>query len=247
MRRQVVVLLLLLPALAASTCACGNGAAPPAPTPSLQATPTAVVRPSPTPSPPLTFDISGETFYEDPVGSERFLFEVRNTNDCATERVRATVSLRDAEGQLVASQTGYARLDRLHPGESAPVLVVFSLSSPDFASHEITIEAHRADYLEELLHGGLQVTEETTRVGEWVPYEVLGQVHNATDVDAESVTLVVACYDAQGRVVAINTGRPAQRAIGAGESSDFMVTVGAVAGEVTTCSTQVEGLMSSGD
>jgi hypothetical protein len=246
MRRQVVVLLFLL--LGASACGCGgDGETYSAPTPSRQPTPTVFVRPSPTPTPPLTFDTYGETFHEDPVGSQRFLFEVRNTNDFATERVWATVNLRDAEGQLVASQSGYARLDRLDPGQSAPVLVVFFLSSPDFASYEISIEAHKADYLQELLHGDLRVTEETTRVGEWVPYEVLGQVHNATEVDAESVTLLVTCYDVQGRVVAVNTGRPAKRTIGAGESSDFMVTVGAVAGEVATCSTQVEGLIASAD
>lgn len=243
MHRQVVVLLLLL--LGVSTCACGNGETSPPPTPSEPATPTVVVRPSPTPTPRLTFDTYGVNFYEDSVGSERFLFQVRNTNDFATERVSAQVSLRDGEGQLVASRTGYARLDRLGPAESAPVMVVFFLSSPDFASYEIIVDAQRADYLQELLHEGLQVTEESTRVGEWVPYEVLGQVHNAANVDAESVTLVVTCYDAEGRVVALSTGRPTERAIGARESSDFMVTVGAVADEVATCSTQVEGLIAS--
>lgn len=243
MGRQAVVLLLF----AISICACSGGETAPARTPASQATPAVVARPSPTPTAPLTFDTSSENSYEDPVGSKRFLFEVWNTNDFVTERVRATVNLRDTQGQLVASETGYAKLDQLGPGESAPVLVVFFLSAPDFASYEISVDARRADYLDELLHGGLQVTEESTRVGEWVPYEVLGQVHNTTDVDAESVTLIVTCYDAQGRVVAVNTGRPAERAIGAGESSDFMVTVGSVAREVATCSTRVEGLIASAD
>jgi hypothetical protein len=247
MSRKAAVLLLPLLLLGASASACGNGGVTPAPTPSRQASPTVVVRPSPTPTPPLTFETSGETSYQDPVGSQRFLFEVRNTNDFATERVTATVKLRDAEGHPIASQTGYAKLDRLDPGQSAPVLVVFFLSAPHFATYEISVDAHRANYLDELLHGGLQVTEETTRVGEWVPYEVLGQIHNAADVDAESVTLIVTCYDAQGRVVAVNTGRPEERAIGAGQSSDFLVTVGSVAGEVATCFTQVEGLSASAD
>jgi hypothetical protein len=126
-------------------------------------------------------------------------------------------------------------------------MVVFFLSSPDFASYEINFEAQQADYLPELLHGGLQINEETTRVGEWVPYEVLGQVSNVADVDAESVTLTVTCYDPQGKVVAISTGRPEEREIAAGESSEFLVTVGTTAGKVASCTVQAEGLIAVSD
>lgn len=242
--RRTVLPLLLLGAL---ICACGNGQSAPGATPSREPTPNLVARPSPTPNPLLTFETFGETAYQDSVGSTRFLFEVRNTNEFATERVRATVNLRDAEGLLLASQAAYARLDLLDPGGSAPVLAVFFLSSPDFASYEISIDAHKADYFLELLHGDLEIAEEVTRVGEWVPYEVLGQVRNVTDIDAESVTLVVTCHDADGRIVAVGTGRPENRCIGAGESSEFLVTVGNVAGDVEACSVRVEGLIASDD
>jgi hypothetical protein len=204
-----------------------------------------MAKPSPTPTPLLTFETSGETVYLDSVGSTRFLFEIRNTNQAATERVWARVDLYDAEGLLMASQTAYARLDTLEPDGSAPVLVVFFLSSPDFASYEISVGAHEADYLPELVHSGLELAEEQTRVGEWVPYEVLGEVRNDTDVDAESVTLVVSCHDAEERVVAVGTGRPESRDIGAGQSSQFLVTVGHVAGEVENCTVQVEALISA--
>jgi len=242
--RLTVVPLLALGAL---LCACGDGQSAPEAIPFREPTPTLVARPSPTPTPLLTFETSAESVHQDSVGSTRFLFEVRNTSQIATERVGATINLHDAEGQLLASQTAYARLDILEPGGSAPVLVVFFLSSLDFASYEISIEAHQADYLPELVHGGLEIAEEQTRVGEWVPYEVLGEVRNDTDIDAESVTLVVSCRDAEGRIVAVGTGRPESRYVGAGESSEFLVTVGHVAGDVETCTVQVEGLISVGD
>ncbi len=245
MSERLTVLPLLV--LGALVCACGGGQVAPEAIPSREPTPTLVARPSPTPTPLLTFETSGETVYQDSVGSTRFLFEVRNTNEIPTERVWATVKLRDAEGQLLVSQTGYARLDILEPGASAPVLVVFFLSSPDFASYEINVGAHEADYLPELVQGHLEIADLQTRVGEWVPYEVLGEVHNDTDTDAESVTLVVSCRDGDGRTVAIATGRPESRYVGAGESSEFLVTVGHVAGDVETCSVQVEGLISVDD
>jgi hypothetical protein len=235
-----VLSLLLLGVL---ICACGNGEIAPGATPSTQPTPTLVARRSSTPTPVLTFETFRETAYQDSVGSTRFLFEVRNSNDFATERVQATVKLRDAEGSLLASETGYAKLDLLEPGGLAPVLVVFFLSSPDFASYEINIDAHRADYLLELLHGDLEIAEEVTRVGEWVPYEVLGQVRNTADIDADSVTLVVSCHGADGRIVAVGTGRPESRYVAAGESSEFLVTVGDVAGDVDSCTVRVEGLI----
>jgi hypothetical protein len=243
--RRAVLLSLLL--LGGSICACGEGATAPEPTPASHATPTLVARPSPTPTPLLAFETRGENFYEDPVGSLRFLFEVQNNNNLATERLWATVRLVDADSQVVASESGYVRMDLLEPGRSAPAMVVFFLSSPDFASYEINIEAREADYLPQLLHEGLQIAEETTRVGEWVPYEVLGRVENTADVDAECVTLTVTCYDPQGRVVAVGTGRPQERQIKARESSEFLVTVGTTAGEVSACTVQVEGLTATDD
>jgi hypothetical protein len=245
MSRRLTVLFLLVPG--ALVCACGGRQSAPEAIPSREPTPTLVATPSPTATPLLTFETSGETVYQDSVGSTRFLFEVRNTNEIPTERVWATVKLRDAEGQLLASQTAYARLDILEPNGSAPVLVVFFLSSPDFASYEIDVGAHEADYLPKLVHGHLEIADSQTRVGEWVPYEVLGEVHNDTGLDAESVTLVVSCRDEEGRTVAVATGRPESRYVGAGESSAFLVTVGHVAGDVETCTVQVEGLISVDD
>ncbi|HUS70425.1 MAG TPA: FxLYD domain-containing protein [Anaerolineae bacterium] len=185
--------------------------------------------------------------YEDAVGSLRFLLDVENANDYPVERVRASVVLQNEEGRTVASQSAYARLDLLGPGERAPVMVVFYLASPDFATHDIRLEAQEADYLMQLLNPALEIVDPSGRVGEWVPYEVLGKAHNASSLDAESVTLAVTCFDAQGRIVAIGTGRPDDRSIPAGESSEFLVSLGAVAGDVDRCRVQVEGLVPTGN
>ena len=214
--------------------------APPPPTPTIP-------RPSPTPTPSPVLETCSETMHEDPVGSLRFLLDVENANDYPVERVRASVVLQDEEGRTVASQSAYARLDLLGPGERAPVMVVFFLASPDFATHDIRLEAQEADYLMQLLNPALEIVDPSGRVGEWVPYEVLGKVHNASSLDAESVTLAVTCFDAQGRIVAIGTGRPDDRFIPAGESSEFLVSLGAVAGDVDRCRVQVEGLIHAGN
>jgi len=185
--------------------------------------------------------------YEDPVGSLRFLLEVENANDYPVERISVSVILQDGEGRTVASRSAYARLDLLEPGERASVMVVFFLVSPDFVTHDIHIEAHKADYMTQLLSPALEIVDPAGRVGEWVPYEVLGKVHNASSLDAESVTLAVTCYDIQGKIVAIGTGRPADRTIPAGESSEFLVSLGAVAGNVDKCRAQAEGLIPTGN
>jgi len=240
--KWAIVIILLIIAL---TSGCGNLVTTPVPTPSPLATTTLVPDPSPTPVPPLVFDISGMNFYEDPVGSLRFLLEVRNMNDFDVEGVKATVSLQDAEGQIVDSRSGYARLDVLRAGGTAPIVVVFFLRAPEFSAYKVEIEGQEADYLAGLLHTHLQVVEETGRVGQWVPYEVLGQIQNAGDRDAESVTLAVTCYDVGGKVVAVASGRPTDRTIPAGGSSDFVVSIGALAGEIVSCEAQAEGLTAS--
>jgi hypothetical protein len=187
------------------------------------------------------------TAYEDPVGTLRFLFEVENLSDHPVERARAEVVLLDARGNVVASRSGYARLDLLPPGETAAVLVTFFLSTPEFASYRIRVHGHRADYLAEQLHSSLQIVDHSVRVGEWVPYEVLGEVQNTGDVDAEAVTLAVTCYGDDGGVVAVSSGSPSDRTIPAGGSSPFLISIGTGAAALNTCKVQVEGLASGGD
>jgi hypothetical protein len=242
--RATHILVLLLMAVFLNACIDApqvpEAVAPRPPTPTIP-------RPSPTPIPSPVLETCSETMYEDPVGSLRFLLDVENANDYPVERVRASVVLQDEEGRTVASQSAYARLDLLGPGERAPVMVVFFLASPDFATHDIRLEAQEADYLMQLLNPALEIVDPSGRVGEWVPYEVLGKAHNASSLDAESVTLAVTCFDVQGRIVAIGTGRPDDRSIPAGESSQFLVSLGAVAGDVDRCRVQVEGLIHAGD
>jgi hypothetical protein len=238
---------LLVPLLMAAFVA-GCTHAPEVPEEVTPRVPTATVpAPTPIPTPSPVMKTSSENVYVDPVGSLRFLLDVENSSGYLVERVRASVILRDGGGSTVASQSAYAGLDLLKPGESASVMVVFFLDSPDFVTHDIRIDAHKADYVPQLLHPGLEILDYSGRVGEWVPYEVLGQVHNTSGVDARSVTLAVTCYDDQGKIVAIGTGRPEDRTIPAGESSAFLVSLGAVAGNVDTCRVQAEGLLPAGD
>jgi hypothetical protein len=243
MRAPHILVLLLMPVFLA---ACVDAPEEPEAVTPHPPTPT-IPRPSPTPTASPVLEARSENMYEDPVGSLRFLLDVENANDYPVERVRASVVLQDEEGRIVASQSAYARLDLLGPGERAPVMVVFFLASPDFATHDIRIEAQEADYLMQLLNPTLEIVDAFGRVGEWVPYEVLGKVHNASGLDAESVTLAVTCFDAQGRIVAIGTGRPDDRFIPAGESSEFLVSLGAVAGDVDGCRVQAEGLVPTGN
>ena len=241
MRTKHLLISLLM---GASLVACLSGPETPHELPTRTPVPTRVPVPPPTPTSTPMFETRSENHYEDPVGSLRFLFDVRNANDYLVERVRAIVVLRDEEGKAIASQMAYARLDLLAAGETASVMVVFFLANPDFAIHEIRVDARKADYMVELLHPTLEIVDPSGRVGEWVPYEVLGTVHNAGDLDAESVTLAVTCYDTQKRIVAVGTGRAEDRTIPAGGSSGFLVSLGALAGDVDVCRVQVEGLIS---
>lgn len=245
MSRNLVALALVLIAILVGACA--NPTTTSIDSPQPQSTPTFTPRPSPTAPSALAFEIQGENLYEDPVGSLRLLFEIRNLNPLTVEGLRVTVTLRDADGQTVASQSAQARLNVLRAGDSAPAMVVFFLGAPGFSIYEVDVYAEKGGYLAGLLHPGLEIVDDLGRVGEWVPYEVLGQVQNVGDSDAESVTLVVTCYDEDGRVVAIGSGAPEERTIPAGGSSQFLVSIGAVAGEIGSYKVQVQGLIISED
>ena len=241
MSRNLVAVALVLIAILVGACANPTNTSVDSPQP--QSTATFTPRPSPTAPPAVAFEIQGENLYEDPVGSLRLLFEVKNINPLTVEDLTVTVILRDADGQTVASQSAHTRLNVLRAGESAPAMVVFFLGAPGFSIYEVDVYAGKGGYLAGLLHPGLEIVDDLGRVGEWVPYEVLGQVHNIGDSDAESVTLVVTCYDEGGRVVAIGSGAPEERTIPAGGSSQFLVSIGGVAGEIASYKVQVQGLI----
>jgi hypothetical protein len=224
-------------------CACSGPPGHIAATPSPPATSTVSPRPAPSATPAPSLDTTPATVYEDPVGSLRFLFEVTNLSEFPLERVRASVDLRARGGALLSSQEAYAKVGLLQPGESAPVLVVFFLSNPDFSSYEIRVEAARADYLLALMCPELEIADLSARVGEWVPYEVLGRVLNAGESDAESVTVTASCVDSEGRIAAIISGSPEQRLIPAGESSEFLLSVGSTAAPIAECRARAEGLI----
>ena len=236
------VLILLVATVLLAACAQPQARSLEVPTPPIATLPP---EPSPTPTTQPSIGTGAVNMYQDPVGSLRFLFEVKNRNDYPVERVRATIFLRDGDDREIAAQSAYARMDLLKPGESAPVLMVFFLASPEFASYDIELEAHRADYLQELLHPSLEVVDLSGRVGQWVPYEVVGRVVNSGDSDAESVAVIAGCFDSQGRMAAIVSGKPEQRFIPAGESSEFLLSVGSLAGSIVDCRVYAEGLVAN--
>ncbi len=238
--------LLALLSISIFLTSCLDGATTPEATPRREATPTRTPQAPPAPTPAPAFEMISENVYQDPVGSLRFLMEVENASEYPVENVSATVVLRDEQGRAIASQSAYARLDLMGAGDVAPVLAVFFLSNPEFATHDVEIHAQRADYLAQLLHPGLEIVEVSGRVGEWVPYEVLGQVYNAGPQDAQAVTLSVACYDVNDKIVAISTGRATDRVIPALGSSDFLVSLGTLTGDVDRCRVWAEGLTPSG-
>lgn len=239
MRSDTLLTLFVVTALLAA-CGAPEVKAPEAPTPAPTAT--RRPRPSPTPTPSPALQASAPSSYRDPVGSLRFMFQVKNLSEFAVEQVRATVSLKNGEGEVIAEQSAYARLDLLRPAELAPVLVVFFLTSPEYADYDISVDGARADRLAELLHPALEIVELSGRVGEWVPYEVLGRVLNSSEQDVEAVLVTAYCFDSQGRTTAIVSGGPEQRAIPAGESSEFLLSVGSSAGEIAACAARAEGL-----
>ena len=125
-------------------------------------------------------------------------------------------------------------------------MVVFFLTSPEFDSYDIDLEAHRADYVAELLHPALEIADLSGRAGEWVPYEILGRVVNTSEHDAGSVMVTATCFDSAGRTVAVVSGGPEQRLIPAGESSEFLLSVGSMAGDIADCEARAEGLTPHG-
>jgi hypothetical protein len=142
------------------------------------------------------------------VGESLWIFgEVRNDGKEPRETVEVRVNLLDAAGKELASQTGYAHLSYLDPGEISSFSVLFSGDNAppaDYAGYAIEIRSRAANF-----HPGYTIRD--LRVGEDLRVgkdslnflKLRGSVRNTGDVAAKYVHIYAVFYDAEGAVIGV--------------------------------------------
>jgi LysM repeat protein len=188
---------------------------------------------------PLPYEIKGLGFYETPAGSLWCLGEVENTSGRALERVQVEASLSDEEGKVLATESAFVALEIVPQGGKAPFAVLFANPPTSFAKYQaIALSGDPVTYLGNR-YLDLTVTEQQ---GEYRGhyFTVEGLVQNTGQAGAETATVLVTAYDAQGRVTGFRQAN-LENALAVGESSPFQVNLLPFGGAVVTYTVQAQG------
>lgn len=160
----------------------------------------------PTPT-PLPFGVQGIAFYETPVGSLWCLGEIVNTTDFTLTNVQVHVMLFDAAGGPLTEADAFAAADLIPPGERSPFGILFTTPPSGWVSPQVTIVRGEAAGVLADSYAPIAITGlEGQPTGS--QFQASGMVQNtSTEQSADSVSVIVTTYDAQGLVTGFRRGK----------------------------------------
>lgn len=192
----------------------------------------------PTPT-PVAVGVDNVSVYALPIGGFCVLGEVVNPLPDAVERVAVDVALLAADEGLIAQEQAPTLLEIIPAGESAAFAAMFP-DAPPFANYRVAVAS--ADLLQHLghLYLGFAVRSQEVRSGRNGSAEAVGEIANDGDATARPF-VVVTCYDAQGRLVAVREVPAAPPILGPGEEGIFRAVLTPLGGSIDRCRVQVQG------
>lgn len=199
----------------------------PAPQPTPTPEPTPWQSPTPRPSPTLPPEIEkgllilSHSTYVDTFGYLHVVGEVENIGTNNTEQNQVTVTFVDTEGNPTVSASTYSYLDIISPGQRSPFEIVFS-SSPNVTNYKIELSwqiATRVPY------SGIEVIGDSLQLVEKNWGQLVGEVKNNGNQEANRVIIVATFYDKLGRIIGAGFTKAKILPIKPGETSSFTLVV----------------------
>lgn len=144
-----------------------------------------------------TITILSSSSYVDNIDYRHVVGEVRNDSTSNVSFVQLNVTFHDSSDRLLATETSYASLDILAPGEKSPFHAIHQ-EVPAYDHYKLSVSAS-ATTQEPNHNFTTTVTNEFT---DSIDYRhIVGTVRNDNTTTAEFVELIITLYDGSGTVV----------------------------------------------
>ena len=196
----------------------------------------------PTPT-PLPARVQGLAVYETGVGSLWFYGEVLNPNTRSLENVQVRLSLKGADGQILAEGRPFTVLDVVPPGGRAPFGLLFTSPPGRYASFEATVI--RAEPSNEPGTRYAAITVVSQQGGtDGLQFRVIGKAQNKSDQPATNVKITVTAYDAASKVIGYRQQSLGDGNLAAGTTGNFAVSFAPSGGIPVNFEVAVEGRLS---
>ena len=181
------------------------------------------------------------TWLTDRFGDPYFVGEVRNNGSEPATGVLVSVTIDDADGELAGTDSGYALLDLIPAGGSAPFSVTFWNPVPDDGTFVATVEGEIAgDWTLDQAYDGLEIIAHSQRPSDEDEFVVAGRLENVGDETAEYIEVIVTGWDVEGDVVVAAYNYVDFDTLEPGDTAPFEITAYAPV-EVEEYVLQVEG------
>jgi hypothetical protein len=118
----------------------------------------------------------------------------------------------------VATEDGYALLDRIEPGQRAPFRILLTNPPPDITRYELTVTPRFTEFIQ---YRAVTVISQQTRDNNGP--EVFGELRNDSGGALRFVEAVVTFYDATGAVVDVNSTYASPTDIAAGATATYSI------------------------
>jgi hypothetical protein len=169
----------------------------------------------------LAVNVLDVNWYTSSIDHFHFIGLVENSGNVDLEYVMPVLILRDTEGKLVATDYSYTALDVLLVGDIAPFKITFIEAVPEWSEYEITIEADEVFFFN--AYRDLEVVSADGKVPEFGAYEIVGEVVNTGDSDAEFVEVIAILYGADGKLLGTDSIYTTLYTVVAGGTSPFTI------------------------
>ncbi len=183
-------------------------------------------------------ELVSESHYIDFVGNLWVAAEIRNLTDQALGQPQAILHV----GEF--SQDYGTTLNKLAPGETAPIMLLASADEIPEGAIEYTLDVGAMeldDFSAEYYYYDFAVENDELTAGEFAEQGVAGELVNTGDSAAEFVRALVAFYDAEGTILYVNDAYIEEEVLAPGARASFLVDMMDAAGIAASYQVWVEG------
>jgi LysM repeat protein len=197
--------------------------------------------PTPTPTPPPMM-IRRLNFQQTPVGGLWALGEIFNPDSHPISEVMVQVSLFDANGQLLDSETAFPQLDVVPPGQAVSFAILFADPPRQFAQYQAVVLAGVPMSPNTRYYLDLVVSDLQGQAADAARYRVRGDLQNVGTSDVEDLRLLVTAYDDQDRIIAVRQANLPVSILRSAATTPFEVELTVTGSPVITYTVQAQGL-----